>query len=77
MCRDEHQEIGHSDSENERCPLCRAIDALSYILWVKDCGIDEPDPDHPGKYRNCTEQERDLMYTTAKNALTELGKSGE
>jgi hypothetical protein len=22
MCRDDHQQIGHSDSENERCPVC-------------------------------------------------------
>lgn len=26
MCRDEHEEIGHSNSENERCPLCVALD---------------------------------------------------
>lgn len=26
MCRDDHPQIGHSDSENERCPLCRAND---------------------------------------------------
>jgi len=25
MCRDEHVEIGHNDSEHELCPLCRAI----------------------------------------------------
>jgi len=25
MCRDEHIEIGHNDSEHELCPLCRAI----------------------------------------------------
>lgn len=25
MCRDGHQQIGHSDSENEMCPLCREI----------------------------------------------------
>jgi hypothetical protein len=25
MCRDEHPQIGHSDSEHEMCPLCRAI----------------------------------------------------
>jgi hypothetical protein len=25
MCRDEHVEIGHNDSESEMCPLCRAI----------------------------------------------------
>jgi hypothetical protein len=28
MCRDEHVEIGHSDSEHEMCPLCRALGAL-------------------------------------------------
>lgn len=28
MCRDGHTEIGHSDSEHERCPLCRAQDLL-------------------------------------------------
>jgi hypothetical protein len=26
MCRDEHIQIGHNDSEHERCPLCRALD---------------------------------------------------
>lgn len=31
MCRDEHTRIGHNDSSEERCPLCRAIDALSAI----------------------------------------------
>lgn len=25
MCRDGHQQIGHSDSEHEMCPLCREI----------------------------------------------------
>ena len=25
MCRDEHQEIGHADSESEMCPVCTAI----------------------------------------------------
>jgi hypothetical protein len=25
MCRDEHVQIGHNDSEHERCPLCIAI----------------------------------------------------
>ncbi len=23
MCRDEHEQIGHNDSEHEMCPLCR------------------------------------------------------
>lgn len=26
MCRDGHQQIGHNDSEHERCPLCRVMD---------------------------------------------------
>jgi len=25
MCRDEHKEIGHADSESEMCPVCTAI----------------------------------------------------
>lgn len=29
MCRDGHVEIGHADSENERCPLCRVLDAAN------------------------------------------------
>ena len=36
MCRDEHQQIGHSDSEHERCPLCRAndrADALRSVMY--------------------------------------------
>lgn len=28
MCRDDHVQIGHRDSEHERCPLCRTINAL-------------------------------------------------
>lgn len=32
MCRDEHQQIGHNDSEHERCPLCRANDNLDYAM---------------------------------------------
>ena len=29
MCRMDHEEIGHSDSNNERCPVCRRDDALT------------------------------------------------
>jgi hypothetical protein len=25
MCRDQHEQIGHSDSEQELCPVCRAL----------------------------------------------------
>lgn len=35
MCRDQHIQIGHSDSGgDERCPLCRALDALEQIIQV-------------------------------------------
>jgi hypothetical protein len=30
-CADEHQPIGHSDSEQELCPLCRALNALEAL----------------------------------------------
>lgn len=29
MCRDEHVEIGHSDSESEMCPMCTVLAALA------------------------------------------------
>lgn len=35
MCRMDHVQIGHDDSEHERCPLCRAndrADALEAML---------------------------------------------
>lgn len=31
MCRMDHVEIGHADSSEERCPLCRAIDDTDYV----------------------------------------------
>lgn len=40
---------------------------LRYILWVKDCGID--DKDETGKWVNFPAEERDLMYNTAKKLL--------
>jgi len=33
MCRDGHAEIGHSDSDNDCCPMCRAIDHLGAVLY--------------------------------------------
>jgi hypothetical protein len=33
MCRDQHVQIGHDYSgDDERCPLCQAIDALEQIM---------------------------------------------
>jgi hypothetical protein len=32
MRRDEHQQIGHSDSEHERCPLCHANDRGEWMF---------------------------------------------
>lgn len=35
MCCDQHQAIGHDNRGNdERCPLCQAIDALEQITQV-------------------------------------------
>lgn len=35
MCRDQHIQIGHNDSgDDERCPLCRALDGLEQIAQV-------------------------------------------
>ena len=35
MCRDQHIQIGHNDSgDDERCPLCRALDGLEQIVQV-------------------------------------------
>lgn len=54
MCRDDHAEIGHSDSEHERCPLCRALgrvdrleEALQKIAqWAEAYPLDVfPEPD--------------------------------
>ena len=37
MCRDGHQEIGHSDpKDDERCPLCRAADDVRILLGQID-----------------------------------------
>lgn len=32
MCRDDHIQIGHKDSEHEMCPLCRTIAFLRILL---------------------------------------------
>lgn len=31
MCRDDHLQIGHKDSEHEQCPLCRALGELERL----------------------------------------------
>lgn len=28
MCRIDHEQIGHNDSEHEECPLCRALNRV-------------------------------------------------
>lgn len=33
MCRDGHVQIGHSDSENEMCPLCVALAQVRAAEW--------------------------------------------
>lgn len=36
MCRMDHIEIGHKDSEREQCPLCRVVHALEHLINDKD-----------------------------------------
>jgi ribosomal protein L37AE/L43A len=36
MCRDEHEQIGHNDSENERCPVCRERDRAERAEQARD-----------------------------------------
>jgi hypothetical protein len=36
MCRDEHEQIGHGNSENEMCPLCIALADLAKMKAVCD-----------------------------------------
>jgi hypothetical protein len=36
MCRSDHIQIGHHDSEHERCPLCRLRDALCHLMDERD-----------------------------------------
>jgi hypothetical protein len=35
MCRDDHVEIGHNDSSQERCPVCRERDRANSLEDVK------------------------------------------
>jgi len=48
MCRNDHVEIGHADSEHERCPLCRALDE---VAWLRE----EQHQARPSKYSAATE----------------------
>jgi hypothetical protein len=46
MCRDDHLQIGHNDSEHEQCPVCRAQGWLNRLInnWYEfgpDGGFDE------------------------------------
>src|SRR5262245_7030366 len=36
MCRDEHIETGHNDSEHEMCPLCRALAENEQVRGERD-----------------------------------------
>jgi hypothetical protein len=43
MCRDDHVQIGHNDSEHEMCPLCRAhaVNAMALAV-LRDMVADWP-----------------------------------
>ena len=36
MCRDEHVQVGHNDSESERCPVCRERDRAEQAEQARD-----------------------------------------
>lgn len=44
MCQDGHPQIGHSDSEHEQCPLCRALSDVEVARGALEgiCGRDVP-----------------------------------
>ena len=42
-----------------------ALDKFSHIKWIKDCGIDSSQGNHP-------EDERDAMYRIANEAITQI-----
>lgn len=56
MCRDEHVEIGHADSEHERCPMCRLRDALYHINSIND---------HPGRFNKEIQDVLDSVIDTS------------
>lgn len=51
MCRDEHAQIGHDDSSSERCPLCRAMDALHRLVYFDRA---------ESKWRGCRIEDQDV-----------------
>jgi hypothetical protein len=51
----------------------KAIDALSKILWTKDCGIDGRN--EKGEFVNFAADERDAMYRFAKETLLDIEPS--
>lgn len=77
-CRDGHAQIGHNDSEHERCPLCRALDALSAIedltageITARFGGHSSKTPDEVGQ-KSAVYHLLVLPRNIARNALKAL-----
>lgn len=68
MCRTDHVEIGHSDSEHERCPLCRMTserdEAIDLLLQVRQAVVDA----------NVLQQRKYLELGMAVNAVLERNR---
>jgi len=71
MCRDGHVEIGHRDSDvSERCPLCRAYDALDYAASMVASDRDAATFQTLGQYRTA-------LLTMFRTLNMELGRTNE
>lgn len=68
MCRDDHVEIGHNDSESEQCPLCRVCNALIEI--IQESG---PEPKLPYALRVNEIARAALRNVKAEERLYEAG----
>ena len=70
MCRDGHVEIGHRDSEDEMCPLCREVVKVATLTeaLVELLGLGRKDHSNP-KY--------DGYYEFARTALAAIRKVDE
>ena len=72
MCRMDHEEIGHRDSEHEECPLCRANNEIAALREERErrYTVEEVTAwlsEYHGKYREIQMTE----WVRARRALKE------
>ena len=77
MCRDGHVQIGHSDSENEMCPLCVALARAEAAETERDTAKSESDLACEWvKQKNEQLQAATTLLSTMAGALEKLGVWG-